>query len=216
MGRIARSFAAILICAMLLHASPPRASACSCAAPDGNEQRVRHLVESADAVVIARVDHNSTVTDPNDRLRVRALVTVRLVYKGPVAARFDVQTAPNGEACGYPEIREPGPHLMILQKTDSGFTTGLCDAFPVSYDEASGVVSSKVSQDFVATLTRIAPPHPPPESLPTPRTGFANDIESRDADGPWREVIAIALGGTLLLLGCVVLLTVRGRRRHRP
>jgi len=178
-----------------------------------DETWMRQVVEHTDAVVVARLEPDPTgdrrqVIELTEGIRAvsvpdpfRANAETVLVFKGPVASTFDVESPPS--SCSYDSLHEPGYHLMLLDESDGSYSTGQCSAFPVDYDERTGELSSEMPhrQAVITTLMEIAPPESVASSA-TPHSASGNTLLA---------LLVVAMGVSVVALPLVRLIWYRLR-----
>lgn len=193
MAMFSRMLLALLLAGMLLPLAPRSASACSCPALSGDEQLVRRLLDSADAVVVAKIQAIDSVT-PNE---IVARAETKLVYSGDAPRSLEVRTRGDSASCGYPELTNGGDHLMFLSRDDDYYRTELCSAFPVRFDEASRQVATNTGAEFLATLTSVAPPEA--SSFPSATRG------GNEPSGRTQLIVGSIFVAAALVVGLVAL-----------
>jgi hypothetical protein len=96
---------------------------------------------------------------------------------------------------------------MALTLRDGEYSTGLCSAFPVGFDPASGEIRGGSRDEFISALSRAAPPHPPSEA-----SSVGSDA-SGDASGTAQIVAGSLFVVAALALGALAVYRMRAPDR---
>jgi len=138
--------AAISVVAVLFHAGPQQAFACTCEQIPQNDARTRAALDEDRfdvAIVVARIEENRTT--PGDAA---ALVSTQRVYHGNPAALFEVHVIGCG---GTGALREGDNWLLHLMEFDGEWRAGDCWSSPIDAQRV---------QPFLASLDRLSPSRP--------------------------------------------------------
>jgi hypothetical protein len=133
--------------AVLFHAGPQQAFACTCEQIPQNDARTRAALDEDRfdfALVVATVEENRTT--PGDAA---ALVSTQRVYHGSPAALFEVHVIACGGGAG--PFREGDDWLLHLTKFDGKWRAGDCWSSPIDAQRV---------QPFLASLDRVSPSRP--------------------------------------------------------
>jgi hypothetical protein len=139
---------AVTAAAVLFHAGPQQAFACTCAPLPDNPVRAREYLESSDVLVLAEVVER-TANEPYPAARVR----VEHAYSGDVGSEISVRSANcNGIIVDFKRGQR---WLMTLDQRDGGWQAHGCSAGLVD-----GAITSRYNDGdvWLAAINEIAPP----------------------------------------------------------
>ncbi|MEX2226709.1 MAG: hypothetical protein WEB52_09700 [Dehalococcoidia bacterium] len=190
--------ATIAAVAVLFHAGPRQAFACTCAPlPDG-PSRAREVMESVDVLVLGEVDERTNGEhDPYPTARVR----VERAYAGNIASDVAVRSANcNGIIVDFKKGQR---WLMALSERDGGWQAHGCSAGLVD-----GVRTGRYNDGdvWLAALDQIVPP-PTVGDTPLSATVIVDDED----DAPTLAIASTVVGLMTVMLGCVYLAGRRAR-----
>jgi hypothetical protein len=171
---------AVTAAAVLFHAGPQQAFACTCAPlPDG-ASRAREYLETSDALVLAEVLER-TANEPYRAARVR----VEHAYSGDVGGEISVSSANcNGIIVDFKRGQR---WLMTLDQREGGWQAHGCSAGLVD-----GAITSRYNDGdvWLAAMNEIAPPPAGDVSIdPSAPAAIGHD------DGASKAAVSLAIVG---------------------